>query len=364
MTIRFISWATGGIGAVALRTALKRGYECAGVLVYSDAKKGKDAGELAGLELRTGVTATTDKDEIYATDADVVLHAPMIHPDKPHEFHGEILKLLESGKNVITTVDYFYIDGSAEPDMAREIAEACTKGNSTLMGTGNSPGYIVEALTATLTRHIAEVSHIEILERMDCAYASPAGLGVMGFGLSEDDFMNIGIAAMWDHMFRQTPSALCTIMGAKVDDVVLTRRVGLAKDDVVLPTKATIKAGTVVANAWRWSALVGGTPYVEYETLWTVDPAMPGWEADNSWTITVEGKPSIQMSHKRAVSWEGGVRRGGAYGDEIYPYATAVHSSAAGVLVNSIPGVVDGPAGNYLAPIFGAYQRFDTTLVK
>ncbi|MGE0388250.1 MAG: hypothetical protein AB7Q97_26300 [Gammaproteobacteria bacterium] len=362
--IRFVSWATGGIGTVALRTALKRGHQCVGVLCYGPEKVGRDAGELAGLDLRTGVAATRDKEAIYALDADVVLHAPMIHPDKPHEFHAEILRLLESGKNVITTVDYFFIAGARYPKMAEEIEAACRRGNSTIMGTGNSPGYIVEALTSTLTRHIAEVEHIEILERMDCSYMSPLGFPVMGFGMSPEEFEHIGIAAMWDHMFRQSPAAVCRLMNAPVEDVVMSRRVAVAERELVLPSKVTVAPGKVIANAWRWSAIVRGRPLVEYETRWMLDPAMPGWEADNSWTITIEGTPSIQLTHKRAVSWKDGVRRGGAYGDERYPYKQCVFGSAGGMLVNSMPGVVAAPPGNLLAPVFGVYQWFDRQAVR
>ncbi|MET0985175.1 MAG: hypothetical protein ABW034_07195 [Steroidobacteraceae bacterium] len=364
MTIRFISWATGGIGAVALRTALKRGYQCVGVLCYDDQKVGKDAGEIAGLELRTGIKATKNKEDIYALDAEIVIHAPMIHPDKPHEFHREVLRLLESGKNVITTVDYFHIAGSRYPELAQEIEAACRKGNSTVMGTGNSPGYIPEVLTTTLTRHVAEIDHIEILEKMDCSYMSPAGFPVMGFGMSPAEFENIGIAKMWDHMFRQSPAAICHLLNAPVDDVLMTRRVGVADKALVLPSKVTVEPGKVVANAWRWSAIVQGKPLVEYETRWMLDAQMPGWEADNSWTITIEGKPSIQLVHKRAVSWKDGIRRGGAYGDEKYPYRECVHGSAGGMLVNSLQGVIDAPPGNFLAPVFGAYQYFDRAVVK
>ncbi|MET0379375.1 MAG: hypothetical protein ABW049_10335 [Spongiibacteraceae bacterium] len=364
MTIRFISWATGGIGTVALRTALKRGYQCVGVLCYGDDKVGLDAGEIAGLDLRSGVKATKDKDAIYALDADIVIHAPMIHPDKPHEFHQEVLRLLESGKNLITTVDYFDIAGSAYPEMAREVEAACRRGNSTLMGTGNSPGFIPEVLTTTLTRHVAEIEHIEILEKMDCSYMSPAGFPVMGFGMSPQEFENVGIGKMWDHMFRQSPAAICHLLHAPVDDIVMTRRVGVADHELVLPSKVVVAPGKVIANAWRWSAIVNGKPFAEYETRWMLDPKMPGWEADNSWTITIEGTPSIQLTHKRAVSWKDGIRHGGAYGDEEYPYHKCVYGSAGGVLVNSLQGVIDAPAGNFLAPVFGAYQYFDRAAVK
>lgn len=365
MSIRFISWATGGMGTAALRTSLKRGYQCVGVLCYTPGKVGQDAGAIAGLDLQTGVKATMDKEAIYALDADVVIFTPMLHPDKqPFEFHDELIRLLESGKNVVTSIGYFYTKGTRYPKMLEEIEAACKKGGTTIMGTGNAPGFVPEVLMPTLTRHCAEIEHIELMEKMDCSYMNPLGFPVMGFGMSPEEFANAGIDKMWDHFFRQSPAAVCELMNAPCDDVKLSWRIGVADKPLVLPSKVTVEAGKVIANAWRWSAMVEGKPFVEYETRWMLDPHMPGWEADNSWTITIEGKPSIQLVHKRAVSWKDGVRHGGAYGDPEYPYEHCVWNSAAGSLVNSMPGVIEAAPGNMLAPVFGVYQYFDRGAIR
>ncbi len=45
--------------------------------VSSDAKAGKDAGELAGLDRSTGVTATTDLDAILAAKPECVVYTAM-----------------------------------------------------------------------------------------------------------------------------------------------------------------------------------------------------------------------------------------------------------------------------------------------
>jgi len=75
---RVIQWATGGVGAEMLRQVIRDpSLELVGVYVYSEDKAGRDAGELAGLE-PVGVTATHDRDEILALDADVVMHAPSL----------------------------------------------------------------------------------------------------------------------------------------------------------------------------------------------------------------------------------------------------------------------------------------------
>ncbi|MBJ7330304.1 MAG: hypothetical protein JHC95_10425 [Solirubrobacteraceae bacterium] len=106
MSMKLIVWAPGEIGAAALKRALlDPGIDVVGVKVYSPSKHGTDIGTLVGLN-PVGVRATTDVDEIYALDADVVVHTP-----KPFAaMQGgdyQVLALLESGKNVVSTLSYF-----------------------------------------------------------------------------------------------------------------------------------------------------------------------------------------------------------------------------------------------------------------
>src|SRR5215469_14647130 len=73
---RVIQWATGNTGQRALREVIRDpALELVGVLVYSDAKAGTDAGELCG-EGTTGVLATTDRDAILQLDADCCVYMP------------------------------------------------------------------------------------------------------------------------------------------------------------------------------------------------------------------------------------------------------------------------------------------------
>jgi hypothetical protein len=74
--LRVIQWATGSVGRHAV--AAVHGHpdlELVGALVYSDAKAGRDVGDICGIG-PIGVTATKDQDEILALDADCVLYTP------------------------------------------------------------------------------------------------------------------------------------------------------------------------------------------------------------------------------------------------------------------------------------------------
>jgi 4-hydroxy-tetrahydrodipicolinate reductase len=106
-----IQWATGNVGAAALRAVARHpDLELAGVLVHDPAKAGRDAGELCGLD-PLGVAATADVEEILSLDADCVLHMPLPSArigDDPERDLADLCRVLESGKNAITTVGYVY----------------------------------------------------------------------------------------------------------------------------------------------------------------------------------------------------------------------------------------------------------------
>jgi Dihydrodipicolinate reductase, N-terminus len=111
MTVSVIQWATGPVGAAQLREVIDNPeYDLVGVFAYNSTKFGLDAGSLVGRDT-TGVRVTGDKSRIVEQPADVVLHAA----SKSHgagagaQNTDDIVTLLESGKNVITTTSYNHL---------------------------------------------------------------------------------------------------------------------------------------------------------------------------------------------------------------------------------------------------------------
>ena len=102
MALRVVQWATGGVGVAAIKGVLEHpDLELVGCWVHSEAKNGKDVGEIIGVE-PVGVTATNSIEDILALEADAVIYAPlMANPD-------EVAALLRSGKNVVTPVGWVY----------------------------------------------------------------------------------------------------------------------------------------------------------------------------------------------------------------------------------------------------------------
>src|ERR1700727_111237 len=102
MSLRVVQWATGSVGVAAIKGVLEHPeLELAGCWGHSDAKNGKDVGEIIGTPA-LGVIATNSLDEILALDADAVIYAPLLHNA------DEVAALLRSGKNVVSPVGWVY----------------------------------------------------------------------------------------------------------------------------------------------------------------------------------------------------------------------------------------------------------------
>ena len=78
MAIRVALIGTGNCGSLALRQLIEDDrFDLTNVWVSTEAKVGKDAGELARLDTVTGVTATGDLDAIIASKPDCAVYCAM-----------------------------------------------------------------------------------------------------------------------------------------------------------------------------------------------------------------------------------------------------------------------------------------------
>jgi hypothetical protein len=154
MAIRVAQIATGNAGAIALRHLIEDPrFELVGVWVHSADKAGRDAGELAGLGVDTGVTATTSAADIVAAAPDCVVYCAM-SDTRPVEAARDIREYLAAGINVAGTAPTPLINPAAGvPDSARAKLEAAAlEGGATLFVTGvvaGEPVIVVEHVTRT-----------------------------------------------------------------------------------------------------------------------------------------------------------------------------------------------------------------------
>ena len=294
---RVIQWATGGVGKAAIQGVLRHPeLELVGCWVHSADKDGRDVGELIG-EDPIGVAASTDVDALLATDADCVMYSPLLPDDQV------VMKILRSGKNVVTPVGWVYPD--RDNPSVRAIEEAALAGAVTLHGSGIHPGGITERFPLMISSLSSAITHVRAEEFSDIrTYNAPLVVReVMGFGLTPEQAMSGPIAALLEAGFKQSVRMVADQLGFRAEPRIRsTQEVAVAvsgTDELVVP----MEAGTVAARRFRWQAIVDDQPVVTAAVNWLMCEV----ELDPPWTlgpdgerfeVEVTGDPDVSLTFK------------------------------------------------------------------
>jgi hypothetical protein len=331
VTHRVIQWSTGNVGKAALRQIIHHpDLELVGCLVHNDEKAGRDVGDLCK-ESATGVIATKDLDAILALDADCVSHMPLPsaqYGDDPGADLDNICRVLESGKNVVTTVGYVYPKAYG-PEVEERLQRACQAGGTSLHGTGANPGWMSDVLPLTMSALSSRIDRIFVRESTNFSwYPSPEVIfGLMGMGCSEREFEahSKRYTAWLSGLFRESILLLADGLEVELDDVRFRSEWRVGKQDFDIAA-GRVPAGTVAAQRLLWSAIVAGEPVIELEAIYKVHAdAATDWP-EAGFTCLIEGRP--RMSFELEESW---INNG--------LVATAVHA------VHAIPVVCDAAPG-------------------
>jgi 2,4-diaminopentanoate dehydrogenase len=289
MALRVIQWATGGVGRVAIRAiASHPELELAGAWVHSPDKVGRDAGEIAGCG-PLGVAATNDAEALLALPADCVLYAPVMAD------LGQVIRILESGKNVVTPLNWFY---RGPRDWSR-IESACQQGGVTLHGTGIHPGGVTERFPLMVSALSREVRHVRAEEWSDIrSYGAPFVVGeIMLFGRTPEEARKSPMVQMMGGGFCQSIDMVADALGLGLDPEKRTRHeVSVSPHPVDSPIGA-IAPGLVTAQRFTWEGTVRGETVIEVRTNWFMGPGPfeAGWSfgpKGERFEVEVRGDPS------------------------------------------------------------------------
>jgi 2,4-diaminopentanoate dehydrogenase len=339
MTIRVALIGTGNCGSLALKQLVNDPrFDLTGVWVSSDAKVGKDAGELAGLDVPTGIAAINDLDAIIAGKPDCIVYCAMGDTRLPDAM-ADVRKILAAGIDVVGSgLGVLQYPWQVIPDKyIQRIEDAAREGNSTVFMTGVDPGFATDLLPFALAGTCQSIEQVRTMEIAD--YASYDGatvmFDVMGFGNEIGDLPMLyqpGVLSIaWGTAIRQMAAGL----GVVVDEIKDFVEQEPAPEDFEVAV-GTIKKGTVAAVRFQIEGMVGGKPVIVVEHVtrlrgdlrpdWA-QPAQPG----GSYRVEIVGEPSYTMD----------ICPTSRSGDHNY----AAILAAAGRIVNAIPDVVAAPHG-------------------
>jgi len=343
--IKAVVWGPGNIGGAVLREVLKLPeFELAGVLSFSDSKHGLDAGELAGTA-PTGVIVTNNREEIVALDADVVFHAPMT--TSADQMDGDVIRLLESGKNVVSATSYHFppLKGA---DYVDKLEAACRKGQTSLHGTGIHPNFFIERLGLTLTGICTRIKHMKFAEIVDNSDAADSPLRQsLGYGMDPRDFVPGNTAYENTKRYYEESLQLSAAMlfGERLSRIDYHPQPIAAKEDLHLPRRF-YKKGVIAEFRHTFVGYLGDEPKLTVEECWHLGKynsnPYPAARSSDYYKIDIEGEPcSLTMELGHAASIEQGLDRWPNDPTQPPYYATAVTMLQAAPLVCAAePGIV------------------------
>lgn len=294
-TFKVIQWATGGVGRAAIEGILEHPeLELVGCWVHSDDKHGKDVGDILGTG-PIGVTATTDVDALVATEADCVMYAPVMADRKT------VARLLASGKNVVTPLNWFY-PGDRNVD---DLEAACAAGRSTLHGTGIHPGGITERFPLMVSALSKSITHVRAEEYSDIrSYGAPFVVGeIMLFGKTPEAAAESPMPAMLGSGFIQSIQMVADELGFDLDDRVRSsHEVAVATAPIDSPI-GTIEPGLVAAQRFTWEGTVAGEAVITVRTNWFMgeehfEPAWTLGDEGERFEVDITGDPGSKVTFK------------------------------------------------------------------
>jgi hypothetical protein len=339
MAIRVALIGTGNCGSLALRQLVNDArFDLTGVWVSSEAKVGKDAGELAGLDVSTGVAATNDLDAVLDSKPDCVVYTAM-GDTRLAEAMADIRRILALGINVVGSAPgVLQYPWQVVPDKyIQRVEDAAREGDSTIFITGVDPGFATDLLPFALAGTCQSIQQVRTMEIAD--YASYDGVtvmfDVMGFGNAIGDFPILfqpGVLSIaWGTAIRQLAAGL----GIEVDEIRDSVEQEPAPEDFDVAA-GRIAKGTVAALRFQIEGMVAGQPVIVVEHVTRLrDDLRPDWaqpaQPGGSYRIEITGEPSYVVD----------VCPTSRNGDHNY----AAILAAAGRIVNAIPDIVAAAPG-------------------
>lgn len=303
MTYRVVNWGTGNVGYHALRATLRHpNLELVGLHAHSEAKQGRDAGDIAGLDITTGVQATNDVEALLAQDPDAVIYTANGEL-RPGDAVADLVRILAAGIDVVgIALIYLIYPPHGDPGMRGPLEEACKQGNSTLFINGMDPGFSGDIMPLAALQIADQVEEIRVQEICDYStYEDPDFTGAsFGFGQppEKEPMMALPgiLASGWGGMLKMVAEAV----GVEIEEIREVYERYYTETAFECPMMP-VPAGTCSAVRFEVQGIVGGRPLIvaEHVNRLALDQA-PHWPQAPDGRMGVHrtivtGTPSVQL---------------------------------------------------------------------
>jgi 4-hydroxy-tetrahydrodipicolinate reductase len=315
--IRAIQYGVGPIGAsIAKLLREKKSIEIIGAIDTDPAKVGRDLGELVGAsDAPWGVKVSSDAAGVLGQAADVVMHATSSFLPKVMD---QLLACLEAESCVVSTCEELSYPYKTHPELAAKLDAAAKDWGVAVVGTGVNPGFVMDKLVITLGAVSQQIEHARAFRVVDASKRRLPLQKKIGAGLTVEEFRTKVKEGTIKHVgLPESVAMVADAFGLGVEEIVETIEPKVATERVQTEF-LTVEAGQAAGVHQIARGLAAGKELVYMELQMYVGAKDP---AD---TITLTGHPNISLTIP-----------GGSHGD----------IATASVAVNSIPMILDAPAG-------------------
>ena len=336
-------WGPGSMGVIALRGVIDHPeLELVDVVVHSDSKAGRDAGELCGIA-PTGVIATQDPAAMLAGDADAVVYAAGANL-RPLEAVEDMVSILRAGKNVVScSVVPLVLPDAVNEAFTDPLRQAALAGGASFFTTGIDSGFANDVLPLVLSGVSRVIESIRVTEMFNYAtYPDKAAVyAILGFGKSPEFSAFAATPGVFTFGWGPVLHQLAAGLGVKIDNIEETNERVPAAESFDTPT-GHIAAGTIAGMRSTLTGYVGDKPTLVIDHVTRMrDDIAPDWPQPHIciepkdlgygpasgrglYRVEIEGSPSMRCEFEMA---------------EDHDHDLGARIAGASRMVNAIPAV-------------------------
>lgn len=317
---------TGDVGHYALRGIISRpDLELVGVRVWSESKRGRDAGDLIGWD-RVGVPATTSTHDIIAARPDCVVHVA------PSRVLEPVPEFLRAGINVVTLGDAGLVHPpSWRHPLREEIESACAATGASLFYGGIDAGFASHTLPIVLSGICENIDLLTVYEVRDYDPLPLHQLKWFNFGQASKQGARFDTPGGISHVWGPSVRLIADALGVHLERTEEFFETWPAPETFDVPAM-TVPEGTIAAARFGLSGIVDGVERIRVEHVNRLRRDIaPHWQLDQGYGVISTGQPNYRL-HLDLADPAGVQTRPALWGTAMY-------------LVNAVPAVCAAGAG-------------------
>jgi hypothetical protein len=185
--IRAVLYGIGAIGSLTANFLLqKEGLEIVGAIDAAKEKVGKNLGDILGRTVHLNVVVSDDiKTVLSEKRPHIVIHTTSSYLK---DVYPQLIEIIKHGVNIVSTCEELSYPYYSAQQLAEKLNALAEKHNTTILGTGINPGFLMDTLVITLTAACQKVDKIEVIRSMDASTRRVPFQKKIGAGLSIEEF--------------------------------------------------------------------------------------------------------------------------------------------------------------------------------